>query len=152
MLPTTSGVLTYACTRGPEELAPRPCAADVPAIDLGGAEPVTPTADLALRRRLPAAIERLDGRRVPLRRSLRAASTRRGQARFADRLALAYRGAGARLAPAAPRRSGVVRAMHRADVAYRRLARAARRGRRAGFARARRGVGAAERALGRALG
>ena len=148
LLPTTSGVLAVACTRAPDELAGAPgCDGGAPVIDLGGAQPVAPAADLALRQKLPAAIERLDGRRTTLRRSLRAAETRRGQARFARRLARVYARTGARLAPVAPRGSRVLGAMHRADVAYRRVARAALRNRRGGFARARARVGAAEAAL-----
>jgi hypothetical protein len=148
LLPTTSGVLAVACVRARDELAGAPdCGGGAAAIDLGGAQPVAPAAGLALLQRLPAAIERLDGRRAGLRRSLRAAQTRRGQARFARRIARVYARTGARLAPVAPKGSRVLRAMHRADVAYRRLGRAALRGRRGGFARARVRVGKAEAAL-----
>jgi hypothetical protein len=148
LLPTTSGVLAVACTRGQDQLAgAADCGGGATTIDLGGAQPLAPAADLALRQRLPAAIERLDGRRTSLRRSLRGAQTRRGQARFARRLARAYARTGALLAPVAPRGAGPLRAMHRADLAYRRLGRAALGGRRGSFARARVRVGAAEAAL-----
>jgi hypothetical protein len=148
LLPTTAGVLAVACVRPRSEAG---CGGTPPGLELGSTAVLAPAADLVLRRRLPAAIERLDRRRVPLRRALRAAPTRRAQARVAGRLAAAHARTRSRLAPVAPARSGVLAALQRADVGYRRLARAALRGRRGGFARARGRVRAAERTLARAL-
>lgn len=98
-----------------------------------------------------ASLERLDARRAVARRRLAAAPTPRVQAREAARLATAHQLARRMLA----RRSGLdaqlASALNQAERAYGRLAAAARRADRRGYAAARRGVGRSEGELERAI-
>ena len=150
LVPTTLGVLAIACSAMPEDLAAAAdCATAMSALDLGGALPLRPRASLALRSALPPVVAKLNARRVRLRAALRRAETRRGQARVAVRLATTHERAGASLAARAP--GALPARLGRVGAAYRRLARAARRGRPRAFRRARRTVVTAERRLGHAL-
>jgi hypothetical protein len=154
VLPTTAGVLAVACTATKADFqSASGCASDIRALELRGAQPRRPTADLPLRSRLPAAIAELDRRRVPLRETLQAATTRADQARTAERLAGAYGAAASSLAPYVPPGADatVVAALQRVQRAYERLGRAAAEGRRAGYARGRSEVASAERELRRQL-
>ena len=150
VVPTTIGVLAIACSATPEDLAAvAGCATAMSALDVGGAVHLRPRASLALRSALPPVVAELNARRVRLRGALRRAETRRGQARIAVRLATTHERAGASLAARAP--GAVPARLARVGAAYRRLARAAARGRSRAFRRARRTVLTAERRLGRAL-
>jgi hypothetical protein len=151
-LPTARGVATVACL-GPRARAVPP---DCAAIARSLATPATAALALgprtAYRSRLPAVVAALDAARVRGRRALAAAPHARGQVREAAGLAAAHRAAATALAPLArPEEDAAVRGLRRVAAAYDALAAAAHGRRPDGYARARAGVGAAERALGAAL-
>jgi hypothetical protein len=121
---------------------------------LRGGAWLEPGDDLAFRERLPAVVHKLDARRVILRGKLRAAKTRRGQARFAKRLSRAYGNAAASLAPVLPAKGPAVQAvaaMQGSAAAHKDLAAAARNGWPQRYKRAKRSVKRKEAALARAL-
>ena len=128
--PTSGGSVTAICI-APSAMwsAAAGCADGFAAASLEGATPLVPGPSLAFRRELAPVLDRLNGRRAELRRSLRGAATRRAQARFAIRLARAHVRAMAAITPAAtatgaPRR--VVTELRRTARSYGRLAVAAR--------------------------
>jgi protein kinase-like protein len=102
---------------------------------------------------LDRTLRRLGLRRADARRSLGRASTPREQGQAASALARIHRATAARLtgvsapAPAAPAKDALVASLRRVSAAYADLSRAARRGRRVDYRRARRAVGRTERAL-----
>jgi hypothetical protein len=117
--------------------------------------PLVPSASLAFRRELAPVLERLNARRAGLRADLRRAATRRGQARFATRLARVHGRAMSALTPAAaatgaPRR--IVRELRRTARSYGRLAVAARKGWPGRYRQARVAIKRADRKLAAAIG
>ena len=151
---TTAGSLAVVCL-APEAIwsgAAR-CAEGLTAASLTGATPLVPSATLAFRRHLTPVLSHLGTRRAELRGRLHAAETRRGQARFAERLARANARAATALAPraASAETRQVVHVLRGARSAYGRLAVAARRGWPARYRYARAGVLQHARALARAV-
>jgi hypothetical protein len=152
--PTTAGSLTVVCVAPAATWSGAAgCAGSVGGATLRNASPLVPSPTLAFRRRLAPVIDRLGDRRAALRGRLRAAPTRRGQARFAARLDRAHLAAVAALSagtpPGAPRT--VVRELRASARGYRRLAVAARNGWPARYRIARTQIRRADRALSRAL-
>ena len=154
VVPTSSGILAVAC------IAPRAswgiasaCTADISRVAFEGARALLPSETLTFRRALEPALERLNARRATLRARLRAATTRRGQVRFATRLGRAHVRAAAALAPqvVTPETRQVVRILRGAEAAYGRLAIAARNGWPVRFRRARAAVQRHDVALRRAV-
>jgi hypothetical protein len=145
--PTTVAVLAVACSAETETWsAALGCEAGVRSIASPGGDALVPAPDLAFRRRAPAVLRRLDGKRV----AGRAALARGRRIAASHRLARAHRAAAAALAPfAAPgATAGTVAALRRTAASYDAFARA--RGRR-GFIAARKSVTRAEAALAAAL-
>lgn len=155
VLPTTAGVLSVGCLASHASWnAARGCAGGIERLDLAGARVLAPSEDLAFRQRLGAMIDGLDQRRVDLRRTLRRSRTAPRQAAAANRLSRVHRGVAATLAPLAPETGAPVKlnaALRDTARAYRRLAIGARRGSAVRYARARRGIRAAEARLERRL-
>jgi hypothetical protein len=155
VVPTTVGVLSVGCFAGHASWnAARGCAGGIERLDLGGARVLAPTDGLAFRHRLPAVVERLDDRRIDLRRGLRRSRGPGRQAAAAVRLARVHDAAAATLAPFAPERGAPVAlmsALRRTARAYRGLAIATRRGAPVRHRRARREVQSAETRLKRQL-
>jgi hypothetical protein len=153
--PTTAGSLTVVCVaKDAAWPGVQGCAADVANTVLRDATPLVPSPTLVLRRELAPVLSKLNRRRGPLRAKLRAATTRRGQARFAGRLGTAHRrglAALTRHAPAtgAPRR--VVTELRRTARSYGRLAVAARHGWPGRYRQARVAIRRSDRALAAAV-
>jgi hypothetical protein len=153
--PTTAGSIAVICV-APDDAwsGAADCAQDVTAAGLRGATPLVPSPTLAFRRRLVPVVDHLGTRRAELRGRLGAATTRRGQARFATRLARAHTRAATALAPRAATTGApgaVVLALTRSARSYGRLAVAALNGRPARYGRARAAVARQDRALTRAI-
>ncbi len=156
VVPTTAGSLTVACIAPTAAWATAEGCADQigSGSTRGGATPLVPSRTLAFRRRLAPVLERLNARRGALRTRLRAAKTRRGQARFSTRLGRAHERALVALKPrtpaaGAPRR--VVTELRRTARGYRRLSLAARRGWPGRYRQARVSIRRSDRALARAV-
>ena len=152
--PTTAGSIAVVCTAPAGAWSGAAgCGDALTSANLHGATPLVPSATLAFRRLLVPVIERLGARRAELRARLRAATTRRGQARFAARLDRAHAGAAAALAPRAA--SGatheVIVTLTRTARSYRRLSVAAANGWPVRYRRARAAVRRHDRALSRAV-
>ena len=153
--PTTAGSLTVVClAQGAAWSGAEGCAGDLGAESSPGATPLVPSRTLAFRRRLTPVLERLNARRGALRTRLRAATTRRGQARFSARLGRAHTRALVALKPrtpaaGAPRR--VVTELRRTARGYRRLSLAARRGWPGRYKQARVAIRRSDRALAKAV-
>jgi len=152
--PTTAGSIAAVCIAPADAWAGAAnCADELTGANLRGATPLVPSPTLAFRRRLGPVLERLGARRSGLRAKLRAASTPRGQARFAARLGRAHTRAAGALAPraatGAPRE--VVRRLSGAARSYQRLSVTAAHGWPARYRRARAALRREDRALTRAV-
>jgi hypothetical protein len=152
VVPTTAGVVAVTCVAPRASwVAATGCSAGVRRLSLGGAERLRPSAGLVARTRLPAVISKLDARRVTLRKKLRAATTRRGQARFSKRLSRAYGAAAARLSTADGATAKVAARLRASAAAQKRLSAAAANGWPKRYRQARRDVKRGDAALERAL-
>jgi hypothetical protein len=151
VVPTTAGVLTVACLAPLREPLPDgSCPQALMRAEIADGRPVLPSPNAALMLRAPAAIAALDTARVRERAALRRGRTPAAQSASARSVASAFGTASAAIADVAPAggpgaalrtRLGATRA------AYERLAAAARRRDRAGWARAGAAVRRAEAAL-----
>lgn len=155
VVPTTSGVLAVACIAPRESwVAALGCAEGVKQLSLRDAGWLKPGADVAAQARLPLVTAKLNARRVALRKQLRGAKTRKGQARFAKRLSKANAAAAAGLAPVAPAKSPsakVIASLRKSSAAYRGLAAAAANGWPKRYRMAKKSVKRSDAALKRAL-
>lgn len=154
VVPTSAGALTVACVADATWATSLWCDSGLRGVSLGTARELRPAADLALRAAVPGVIGKIDRRRVHLRDRLSRATTRRGQARLAGRLARAFDAAAARLAPPATGvRAGaaLIAGLNRTSAAYARLSGAARSNRPRRFRRAARAAVRGERRVRRAL-
>lgn len=153
--PTTAGSLTVVCVAKDAAWAGvQGCAVDVVDAVLNDATPLVPSPTLVFRRELAPVLSQLNQRRRALRAKLRAATMRRGQARFAGRLGAANERALAALTPhalagGASRR--VVRELRRTARSYGRLAVAARNGWPGRYRQARKAIRRSDRALAAAV-
>jgi hypothetical protein len=154
VLPTTAGTLLVACAAPAQvDSVADGCARAVRSVRVsgGGVLPASPL--LAFRQRLDATVRTLRAQRDSGTSDLHGARTGRGQARAAGRLRDAHAQAAGRLRPLAADAGSraLVRSLIRVGRSYARLARAARRGDRAGYTAARRSALAADRSLRRAV-
>jgi hypothetical protein len=153
--PATSGVLTIACVSTREAwVAALGCAQQLRSVSLDRGTWLRPGSEVAVRMRIPGAIEQLDQRRVAIRAKLRRAGSHGAQHRLAIRLAAAYTLAADRLAPAAPRTGAptrVIAALRAAAGANRELAVAAGHGWPKRYRQARRAVRRGDAVLKRSL-
>jgi hypothetical protein len=153
--PTTAGSLTVVCVaKDAAWPGVQGCATDVADAGLRDATALVPSPTLAFRRELAPVLSRLNQRRGALRAQLRAAPTRRAQARFAARLGAAHERALVALtartsATGAPLR--VLRAQRRTARWYGRLAVAARNGWPGRYRQARAAIRRSDRALAAAV-
>jgi hypothetical protein len=153
--PTTAGSLTVVCIA--QEAAwsgAVGCAEDLGPATTRGATPLVPSRSLAFRRGLSPVFERLNARRGELRARLRAAPTRRGQARFSAKLGRAHERSLVALSPRTPATGAarrVVTELRRTARAYRRLSVAAQQGWPARYRLARLAISRSDRALARAV-
>ena len=157
--PTTEGVATVACASTASEAADfLPACEQVAgglALTEGQAFPLGP--DEKYLATLDKTISTLNASRKDDLGTLRKAKKQSGQAKAADALERDYRKArqslqGLSVSPAVlPASESVLRALKRTESAYGRLAAAARRGSKAGYAAAKSDVKAGESALQRAL-
>jgi hypothetical protein len=147
-VPTVAGTLVVACVAPLDApLSAAACPGDVLAI--AAQDPAR-----ALRSRAPSIMGRLGPLRTARRAALRRARTPAAQASIASRLAAAYAAAAtatAEVTPSSEAGGALSRALGAAAHAYDRLAAAARRHSRPGWARARRAVYAAEQRVRAAL-
>jgi hypothetical protein len=155
VVPTSAGSLAVTCVAPRESwVAALGCAAGVRRLELRDAAWLAPREDLAVRARIPGVVSKLDARRVTLRKKLAAAKTRRGQARFARRLARAYAAAAATLAPVAPAKGApakLVTALKSASASQAKLSIAAAKGHPKRYKRAKRAIKRDDAAVKRAL-
>jgi hypothetical protein len=153
--PTTAGGVTVVCVAPTAAWAGAAgCADALAGASLRDASPLVPSRTLVFRRELAPVIDRLGHRRAELRGRLRAASTRRAQARFAARLDRAHLAAVSALSPAGAASSAtrrVVRTLRASARGYRRLGIAARNGWPVRYRYARVEIRRADRALARGL-
>ena len=154
--PTTAGVITVACI-GPAVswVAAAGCANEPSRAALAGAVPLRPARDLAFLAGLAAVLDHLGDRRATLRKRLRGATTRRGQARLAARLGRAHARAGAHLVPLTQGLAGprdVTRSLRAVSRSYGHLSVAAANGWPKRYRIARRSLRRDEASLTRAIG
>jgi hypothetical protein len=153
-VPTPRGAATVACLT-PRVLAsgtkPADCAPVAATLRLNGLRALAVSPGSAYGDALSAVLARLDGERLALRRQLEGARTRPEQARAASGLAAAYATSAARVhritySPfARPSHLALEAALRLAARRYATLARTAREGDKAGYARAASRVEAAEK-------
>ncbi|MEA2312811.1 MAG: hypothetical protein QOE28_2779, partial [Solirubrobacteraceae bacterium] len=151
---STAGTVAIACIAPAGAVAATDCAGELGGVALVGARWLNPSASLAFRLLVPAVVDRLDARRHVLRQALAGARHRRGQARAAGRLALAYARAEAGLKPlgtaeGAPR--SMLGALEQTRRAYVRLGAAAATGHPKRYRLARRAITRDEEGLRRAI-
>ena len=131
--PTTTGIVTIACVSpGRARQFVSDCEGVAGTARLAEGKPLPLGPDEAYGKQIEAVIGKLDAARRPARRQLRTAAKASGQAEASSRLARAYAAARRGTESASPgpveraTHEAIVRALRRADAAYRRLASAAR--------------------------